>query len=69
MRGSRIVCQKTFEGIKATITKERVLALLYFTKIFEVQIDALNFAIDGVLMQEGHPIAFENRKLNKAKHR
>ncbi|WMV15117.1 hypothetical protein MTR67_008502 [Solanum verrucosum] len=28
--------------------------------------DASEFAIDGILMQEGHLIAFESKKLNDA---
>jgi hypothetical protein len=33
-----------------------------FIKPFEVHIDASNFAIDGVFMQNEHSIAFENNK-------
>lgn len=32
-------------------------------KSFEVQIDASDFALGGVLTQEEHPIAFESQKL------
>ena len=36
---------------------------------FEVQIDVSTRALGGVLVQEGHPIAFESRKLNEAEQR
>ena len=33
---------------------------------FEVQTNVSTRALGGVLVQEGHPIAFESRKLNEA---
>ena len=36
---------------------------------FKVQADALDRALGGVLVQEGHPVAFESRKLNGGKQR
>lgn len=49
--------------------EEPVLALPDHTKPFEVRTDASDFAIGGVLMQEGHPIAYESRKLNETERR
>ena len=34
-----------------------------------MHIDASDKAIDGVLVQEGHPIAFKSRKLNDAEQK
>ena len=63
------LCQGAFNNLKAAIIKEPVLGLSDFMKLFEVQMDASDFAIGGILMQEGHPIAFESRKLNDAERR
>ena len=63
------MCQEAFERLKRAITEEPVPALHDYTKPYEVQTDASNFAIEGVLMQDGHPIAFENRKLNEIERR
>ena len=40
-----------------------------FSKTFEIHTDASNIAIGGFLMQDRHPIAFKNCKLNKAEWR
>ena len=60
-------CQQAFENLKKTVTEKPVLALLNHTKVFEVHMDASEFAIEGVLMQDRHLIAFESRKLNDSK--
>jgi len=41
-----------------------VLAFPDHAKPFEVHTDVSDYAIGGVLMQEGHPITYESRKLN-----
>ncbi|XP_075077162.1 putative mitochondrial protein AtMg00860 [Nicotiana tabacum] len=61
--------QKAFEGLKAAVIEEPVLALSDFAKTFKVHTYALDFAIGGVLMQDKHPIAFESRKLNNTERR
>ena len=40
------------------------LLLPDFAKAFEVHTDASDFAVGGVLMHEGRPVAYESRKLN-----
>jgi hypothetical protein len=39
------------------------LKFLNFAKSFEVHTDVSDFIIGGVFMQNGHPIAFESKKL------
>lgn len=59
-------CQTTFENLKRVVTTQPVLVLPDITQPFEVQTDASDFALGGVLLQNSHPVAFESRKLNKA---
>ena len=62
-------CQMAFEDLKATMTRGPVLGLVDVTKPFEIETYASDFALGGVLIQEGHPIAYESRKLNDVKRR
>ncbi|PKI54524.1 hypothetical protein CRG98_025038 [Punica granatum] len=43
-----------FDRLKQAVMEEPVLVLPNFEKLFEVETDASDYAIDGVLMQEGH---------------
>ncbi|PKI46331.1 hypothetical protein CRG98_033274 [Punica granatum] len=56
-------CQAAFDRLKRVVTDEPVLTLPCYGKPFEVETDASDFAIGGVLMQDGHSIAFKSRKL------
>lgn len=62
-------CQWVFQHIKRVMTDEIVLSLPDHAKQFEVQTYALDYVIGGVLMQDGHSVVFQSRKLNKAKRR
>ncbi|KAA0036158.1 putative mitochondrial protein [Cucumis melo var. makuwa] len=46
-----------------------LLGIADVTKPFEVETDASHYALEGVLLQNGHPIAYESRKLNAAERR
>lgn len=62
-------CQDAFDDLKRAMMNDPVLALPDVTKPFEVQTDASDFALGGVLLQEGHPVAYESRKLSDAERR
>jgi len=62
-------CQAAFEGLKKAMIEGPVLGIADVTKPFEVETDASDFALGGVLLQDGHPIAYESRKLNDAERR
>jgi hypothetical protein len=57
--------QECFETLKRVMSSTPVLATLDSAKPFVVECDASRIGIGAVLMQDGHPIAFESRKLNK----
>lgn len=58
--------QAAFDRLKEALTSAPILALPDFTKEFEVQTDASEYALGGVLLQDNHPVAYESRKLKPA---
>ncbi|CAL8990740.1 unnamed protein product [Prunus brigantina] len=58
-----------FEELKRAPMEEPVLRLPDLSKALEVHTNASDFAIGGVRMQDGHPLAFESRKLNDTEQR
>jgi hypothetical protein len=62
-------CNETFETLKGILVKAPMLKLPDFDKDFKIHFDASNFAIGGVLVQDGRPVAFENKKLSETERR
>jgi hypothetical protein len=62
-------CDEAFETLKGILMKTPVLKLSNFDKDFEIHSNAFDFAIGGVLVQDGKPMAFENKKLSETKRR
>ena len=62
-------CYRAFEELKRRLTSAPVLKFPEFKKPFEVHTDASDFAIGGVLIQEGRPVAFESKKLPDVERR
>ena len=59
-------CQKAFDEIKEKLMTAPILRTPDYDKEFTVTTDASDFAIGGVLSQEGHPVAFFSQKLHGA---
>jgi hypothetical protein len=51
------------ETLKAALVEAHILALPDFPKPFLVEIDAYDFGVGAILMQEGHPISFVRKAL------
>jgi poly(3-hydroxyalkanoate) synthetase len=62
-----LTTMKSFENLKKKVTKQPILMMPYFNKVFQVDYDANNSAIGIVLSQEGRPITFLSKKMNDAK--
>jgi hypothetical protein len=62
-------CNEAFETLKDISVKAPVLKLPNFDKDFEIHSNAFDFAIGGVLMQDGRPVAFESKKLSETEQR
>ena len=57
--------QQAFDNVKATVTKEVVLAYPDFTKPFEMYTDASTMQLGAVITQGSRPKAFISRKLSE----
>ena len=64
-----VECQAVFQKLKDAITSEPVLRLPDLELPFEVHTDASNRALVGVLVQEGHLMAYKSRTLDAAEQR
>jgi hypothetical protein len=62
-------CQLAFDKLRRAVTSAPMLKLSDFEKAFEVHTDASDKAVGGVLVQKGHPVAFESRKLSEAEQK
>jgi len=51
--------------LKDILVKAHVLKLPDFDKDFKIHSDAFDFAIGGVLVQDGRLVAFESKKLSE----
>ena len=61
-------CDKSFESLKHALVNAPVLAIPDLEKPYELEVwtDASDTAVGAVLMQNGHPIAYESRKFSSA---
>jgi hypothetical protein len=62
-------CDEAFGTLKGILVKAPVLKLPDFDKEFKIHSDASDFAIGGVPVQEGKPVAFESKKLSETERR
>jgi hypothetical protein len=58
------VHQRAFNHVKATITREVVLAYPDFSKVFEIYTNASSKQLGAVITQENRPIAFFSQKFS-----
>jgi len=55
--------------LKGILVEAPMLKLLNFDKDFEIHFDVFDFAIGGVLMQDGRLMAFKSKKLKEIEQR
>ena len=74
IKGSQTFCwsereQHAFEQLKKVVCAQPVLQLPNFSRPFEIHTDAFDFAYGVVLMQNGHPIAYESKTFSEIESR
>lgn len=60
---------RAFDDLKAIVIEEPVLRLPDHSLPFKVHTNTSDYVIEGVLIQEGHSVAFESWKLNDTEQR
>jgi hypothetical protein len=63
------VHQREFDCVKATITKDVVLAYQDYSKVFEIYTDASSKQLVEVITQDNRPIAFFSWKISDTQHK
>ncbi len=63
------VHQRAFDHVKATITKDVVLAYPDYSKVFKIYTDASSKQLGAVITQGNRPIAFFSWKLSDAQRK
>jgi hypothetical protein len=58
--------QSAFDLLKGKLLSTTMLRFPNFVKPFEVHTNTSGFVVSKVLMEEGHPITFQNKKLTRA---
>ena len=58
--------ESAFQQLKEKLTNAPILALLNFSKTFELECDASGVGIGVMLLQGGHPIAYFTEKIHGA---
>ena len=58
--------ERAFNTLKEKLTSALILALLDFSKTFEIECDASGVGIGAILMQEKHLIAYFSEEFNGA---
>ncbi len=61
--------QRAFNHVKATITRELVLAYPDYSKVFKIYTNASSKQLGAVITQENRPIVFFSWKLSTTQHK
>jgi hypothetical protein len=56
-------CNEAFKTLKSILVKVYMLKLLDFDKDFDIHSNAFDFAIGGIIVQDGRSMAFESKKV------